>query len=112
MDFTNFIPSKDVRAHIRKTGYQLSASEAAYLVWEHPDATLEDRCSAWEEILSTMPDCYPFPAFHRFHHTSIHKFLRSYLAVIHQLLEEFYTERDAIYSFNIGRGLEHPYLAV
>lgn len=85
MDVRSFLNSRDVERHLRGAGRELTAAEAAYVVWLSDAATLEERVDAWQGIVDTMPDCpvcsssldqdpYEEPA-------SVHLFLRELIYV-------------------------------
>lgn len=61
MNYYRFLDSRDIRNHLENMEYPLSTPEAAYLVWQCHNATLEEKFTAWEEIAKIMPDC-PIPA--------------------------------------------------
>ena len=56
IDIYRFINSKDVADHLRATGHQFTASQAAYLVHKSADATLAERLDAWRAIVEEMPE--------------------------------------------------------
>lgn len=62
MDVCSFFNSRDVERHLRVTGRELTAAEAAYVVWLSDAATLEEKVDAWQEIVDTMPDCPVCPS--------------------------------------------------
>ena len=57
MDIYRFINSKDIRFHLQSLRYDFTLPEAAFLVWQCTDATLEEKHEAWCELIRTMPDC-------------------------------------------------------
>lgn len=57
MDIYRFIDSKDIRKYLQTIGYNFSTTEAAFLVWQSTKTTLDEKFTAWREIIDTMPDC-------------------------------------------------------
>lgn len=57
MDIYRFINSRDIRFYLKKIEYQFNTREAAYVVYQSRSVSLEDKISAWEKIINTMPDC-------------------------------------------------------
>ena len=100
MDLFRFIDSKDIREHLRQIGYPFTAPEAAFLVWQCRSATLKEKMAAWREIIETMPDCCMEERINMDAMPSIHKFLEQYMAMIGKLLEKFYCEEHAVYSYS------------
>ena len=74
---------------------------AAYLVWHSKHHTLEEKHAAWREIINTMPD----EAFHPnwdFDDHTLHSFLRAYMRLQDEFIEDFCTTRkDHIYTYAI-----------
>ena len=78
MDFIRFINSRDIRDHLKKTGYTLRGPEAAYAVYRSREATLKEKFDAWTHMIETMPDCCIFSPFIGYK-GGFHDFLRSYI---------------------------------
>ena len=57
MDILKYVNSRDIREYLRSTNYEFSASEAAWIVNRCIDLPLDEKISAWNEIMNTMPDC-------------------------------------------------------
>ncbi len=99
MDLFRFIDSKDIREHLRQMGYSFTAPEAAFLVWQCRSTTLKEKIAAWREIIETMPDCSMVERMNMDAIPSVHKFLEQYIALMKRLLENFYCEEHAVYSY-------------
>lgn len=99
MDLFRFIDSKDIREHLRQIGYSFTAPEAAFLVWQCRSVTLKEKIAAWREIIETMPDCSMVERMNMDAIPSVHKFLEQYIALMKRLLENFYCEEHAVYSY-------------
>ena len=100
MDLFRFINSKDIRDYLRQIDYSFTAPEAAFLVWECRSATLKEKITAWREIIETMPDCSMEKRMNMDAMHSVHKFLEQYITLMERLLEIFYCEEHAVYSYS------------
>lgn len=99
MNIYRFIQSKSVREHLEKINYAFSSLEMAYIIWQCPDATLEERFAAWQEIIDSMPDD-PLPASMELGEIEgIHEFLRQYMELQKEFLDEFNKKKDGIYFY-------------
>ena len=99
MNIYRFIPSKSVREHLKKINYTFSSLETAYIIWQCPNATLTERLDAWQEIIDTMPDA-PLPdRMTQNGIESVHEFLRQYLKLQQELLDEFNKQEDGVYFY-------------
>ena len=56
MDVLKFINSSALREHLKKIDYKFNGLEAAWLVYNSRDTSLDDKLSAWQEIIDTYPD--------------------------------------------------------
>ena len=99
MDIYRFIDSRDIREHLKKLDYQFSTPETAFLVWHCRTATLNEKIAAWEDIISTMPNCSMSPR--RFWHwrdiPNFRDFLRQYIALQNRYVQKFKSSNDVIY---------------
>ena len=98
MNYYRFLDSRDIRNYLENMEYPLSTPEAAYLVWQCHNATLEEKFSAWEEIAKTMPDC-PIPRRPRMTGDvlSVHQFLRDYMDLEKNRLESFTQGENCVF---------------
>lgn len=62
IDFVKFFNSNTVRTHLQRIRYQPTALEAAWLAWQCETISLEEKYTAWQEIIETLPDCPPTAA--------------------------------------------------
>ena len=101
IDFTKFVNSNAVRNHLQRIRYQPTALEAAWLVWQCEMISLEEKYTAWQEIIATLPDC-PTDSrtawLKKAYKDSTHAFLRAYIAQQRELTAAFYqTDEPAVY---------------
>ena len=57
MDVFRFINSGVMRKHLKDMGYEFSSLEAAWLIYQCHDATIDEKHKAWNELIEKMPDC-------------------------------------------------------
>src|SRR5699024_2148630 len=101
IDFTKFVNSNAVRNHLQQIRYQPTALEAAWLVWQCETISLEEKYTAWQEIIDPLPDC---PTGSRTawlktsYKDSTHAFLQAYIAQQKELTAAFYqADEPAVY---------------
>lgn len=101
MDIYQYINSKDIRAHLESIGYRFNALEAAWLVYQHRGITMDERHTAWREIIDTMPDMrVEFADDSREPFESLHQLLRDYIAMEQRMFKSFVTsEKNAVYEY-------------
>lgn len=97
----DYFNSRDIAEHCRSTNYSFSAIEMAYLVWRSNHHTLEDKHTAWREIIDTMPD-------ETFHHNwdfddhTLHSFLRTYMRLQNEFINDFCTTKKGyIFTYSV-----------
>lgn len=57
MDFYGFINFRDIRKYLKEINYQFTVPEAAYIVYQSHERSLEKKILAWETIINTTEDC-------------------------------------------------------
>lgn len=97
MKIYDFINSKDIRTHWEKIGYTTSPLEAAWLIWQSKNHTLQEKHTAWQELIDTTPDCEI--STYRYEN-GLHSFLEAYMAVERSLIADFgKREENAVYTY-------------
>lgn len=101
MDIYSFFNSRDVADYLRSEKHEFTAAEAAYIVYRSETATLDEKLSAWQEIVDTMPDCPVCrsaldPHFRR-DYKSEHQFLREYIFIKKLMLRKFMDDEGGVY---------------
>lgn len=100
-DIYKFINSKSVADYLKKIEYEFSGIESAYIVWQSMRTTLQEKFAAWEDIIASTPDV-AVEARRRFEYQpSLHAFLRKYIELTKQKLQEFYSCDNAVYSYEV-----------
>ena len=51
MNILRFVNSKDIREHLRNIGYEFNSLEAAWLIYQCHDATIDEKHKAWNELI-------------------------------------------------------------
>lgn len=101
IDFTKFINSNTIRNHLQQIRYQPTDLEVAWLVWQCETISLEEKYTAWQEIINTLPDCPTDSLTSRLkkeYKDSTHAFLRAYIALQKELTDAFYhADEPAVY---------------
>ncbi len=102
MKITQFVNSKDIRGYWEEIGYEPSALESAWLVWQGKNQILKEKHTTYWNIIDSTKDC-PIPAgFHDLPQPSLHEFLKRYTEIELQLISDFYKEEpNAVYSYRI-----------
>ena len=98
IDITTFLNSKDIAEHWKKIGFLCTPVQAAYIIWQSHEKSLQEKHEAWKELMETTPDC-PFAEGRRKEHLkhnipealtdSLHAFLKAYMALEDKTLERF-----------------------
>ena len=97
MDVLRYVNSKDIREHLRKIGYKFSALEAAWLIYQCRNTTLEERHQAWKRLIAEFPDC-PIPKrMNTVPQDSLHHFLEEYMDMEKRMLERFRDSTGAVF---------------
>ena len=100
MKINDFVNSHDIREHLEKIGYQPSALEAAWLVWQSKNHTLKEKHAAWLEIIDNTENCAIPAGLHDLSQESLHYFLYRYEQIEISLTSAFFKEDpNAVYSY-------------
>lgn len=100
MDILRFVPSRAMRKHLKKIGYEFNALECAWLVYQCETAILAEKHAAWQEIIDTMPDCEIDSEY--LPHRSLHEFLKQYMKIEDRAIQHFFESEDnAFYQFSL-----------
>ncbi len=99
MDFYRFINSRDIRKHQLDMNYKFNAMEAAWLVYQCGDATLDEKNEAWTWIIGNMPDMEVHERINCPYRESLHDTLKKYMALNDELLEKFTSCDEGVYTY-------------
>lgn len=89
MNILRFVNSKDIREHLGDIGYEFNSLEAAWLIYQCRDATIDEKHKAWDELIETMPDCPIEKRLNTVAQDSLHAFLRQYMELEDKYRNEF-----------------------
>ena len=100
MNIYEFVNSPDIREHWQKIGFVPNAIESAWLIWKCNTLTVAQRHSAWEEIISNMPDCEVSGKNIETPQKSLHEFLKKYMEIENAIITDFFApEAGAVYTY-------------
>lgn len=97
VDIFSFINSKDIRDYLREKDYHFNSLEAAWLIYQSQNHSLEQKYRAWEAVIHGMPDCEMPGRLNCTYRQSLHAFLRQYMDVLkryQKLLEQKLLSQD------------------
>lgn len=89
MDILRFINSKDIRAYLKHIGYEFNSLEAAWLIYQCRDATINEKHKAWNELIEKMPDCKIKVRANTVPQESLHAFLKQHMKLEDKYINEF-----------------------
>ena len=96
-DLLRFIPSKDVREHLKEIGWQPPTLQAARLVLGNETVPLNERLETLLQITETLPDVLLDLSSFVDNGDSLHTFLSAYVQNKKEKLAEFYRSDNAMY---------------
>ena len=100
MNVLRFVNSKDIRNHLETIGYQFNSLEAAWLIHECRDATVEEKHKAWKELIETMPDCDVPKRVNTVPQASLHTFLKKYMDLENKYINQFFNQdKQSVYQY-------------
>ena len=97
MNIYEFVNSRDIREHWQKIGFVPNALESAWLIWQCNTLTVAQRHSAWEEIISNMPDCPIPPSSHHPEQPSLKGYLRKLINKQNEAQDNFFQVSETAY---------------
>lgn len=102
MKINEFVNSKDIKEHWVEIGYEPSALEAAWLIWQSKNHNVEEKHKAWMEIIEKADDCNIPDVEWAKRLPSLHEFLKRYISIEENLISSFYkTEDNAVFSYRM-----------
>ena len=106
MDIYEFINSKAIREHCKKIGHKFSDLEKAYLINQSRNHAVEEKCTAWQELLDTVKDFkLPSREDQDYDNLFFHELLKALIDYNKSASDKFYKkEENAIYEwFRFGK---------
>ena len=102
MKVFDFVNSKDIREYWQQIGYKPSSLEAAWLIWQSKNHTVEEKHEAWQEIIDKAEDCNIPIGEYATTQPPLHEFLKRYISVEDNLISSFYKAEDnAVFSYRM-----------
>ena len=89
MDIFKFLNSNDVRKYLKSIDYKFNAPDAAWIVERSVGLPLDEKISAWNEIMDTMPDCRLVSPYNGETVESFYALLKAYIDLKNAYLEDF-----------------------
>lgn len=108
MDIYRFMNSKDIASYLQEINYEFNAMEAAYLIEQSREATIEEKIDAWQEVINIMPDCTMAWDHDVEKQESTHRFLREYIDLQRRMLDKFNESEGCVYFLRELRYVRWP----
>lgn len=99
MDIYSFIDSQAIREHLQKLDYRFNAVEAAFLIWQSRKRSLEEKLSAWQEIMETAAEDEVLLNRQKRVEVSLQNVLGNYMDRVKKAMENFQDGKDCIYFY-------------
>ena len=93
MEVIEFVNSKDIRDYWKEIGYEPSALESCWLIWQGKNQTLNKKHLAWKNLIDSSTDCSIPAGVFDMPQKSLHNFLRRYIKID----EEFYNKLESLF---------------
>ena len=91
-EICRFVNSKDIKQYLLTTQYSFTTAEAAWLVYQCKNSTLNEKIDAWLNIIETMPD-QSIDSIHFYKpYESIHKVISEFIDLKKRASDLFLTE--------------------
>lgn len=101
MDIYRFINSIAIRDYLRRENYEFNSLEAAWLIYQCKHISLEEKYSAWKELIATMPDCEIEERMNCRQRASLHELINEYITILQKQYELFKVEEaHAVYQYS------------
>ena len=97
----DFFNSRDIAEYCKSIGHTFTALEMAYIVWFSEYRTMNQKHSAWKQIIDNCPDEIMPKGKWKRTERSLHNFLKHYIQIETEYIEQF-TKSDTEYIFNYG----------
>ena len=112
-EICRFVNSKDIRQHLLEIKYNFTTTEAAWLVSQCQNITLDEKINAWKDIIKTMPDQPLDSRKISLQNKSIHEVISCFIEQKKKVSEIFFTvNQKSFYQYILldGRGYSEPML--
>ena len=95
MDIFRFIDSADIRRYLVEIQYRFSTEEKMFLIWYCKSATLNEKITAWQEIVGYVPSC-PWD-----YALDIRERVAAYIELQEKMLGQFQSAGSCVYQYKL-----------
>lgn len=99
MEIFDFIDSKAIREHLKNISYDFSNTQKSFLIAMSRRKTVEEKHRAFEEIIASGKDEKIPRRPNTCKYPSLFEFLRRYMDIEKEIVKEFYSAEDSVYSY-------------
>lgn len=101
MDTYNLINSKAIREYCRKIKHQFNAEELAVLVYRNKSMSVDEKISAYKELINDYPDMEVIERINCKHYDSVKVMIKQEIDRLKTMIELLYREeQEVIYTYN------------
>jgi len=101
MDTYNLINSKAISEHCRKIKHKFNTEELAVLIYRNKRMNIDEKISAYEELIKDYPDMEVIERVNCNHYGSVKDLIRGEIKRVKELKEKLEKEeQDVIYTYN------------
>ena len=103
-----FINSKDIKEHLKKTDYKFNSLEAAWLIYQCNHLSIDEKHKSFKKLIETMPDSECPKRMNTEYQYSLHRYLKDYIDKENILLNRFFKNaKNCIFEYGFWgeRGL-------
>ena len=100
MDIFRFIDSADIRRYLVEIQYRFSTEEKMFLIWYCKSATLNEKITAWQEIVGYVQGC-PWD-----YALDIRERVAAYIELQEKMLGQFQSAGSCVYQYRLAAAEE------
>ena len=97
MKITDFIQSRDVKAHLEELNHSFTLPEAARLVLENTSVPIPERTAMLRSLADTLPETVIDHPFFLENGLSLNEYLHVYADAVESRLEAFFEGKNAVF---------------
>ena len=98
MDIYNLINSKAIQKHCRKIKHQFNTEELAVLIYRNKRMSIDEKISAYQELISDYPDMEVIERINCKHYDSVKDMIKGEIQRLKNLIVKLEKEeQDVIY---------------
>ena len=101
IDEYNLVNSKAISEHCRKIKHKFNTEELAVLIYRNKRMSIDEKISAYEELIQDYPDMEVIERINCKHYDSVKGMIKEEIKRIEELKERLeQEEQDVIYTYN------------